>query len=798
MSIATDFRFALRRIGRHPGYAMGLIATLALGIAVSAAMYSVVHGVVVKGLDYPHPDRLLVLKSANSQIGGDAMALSGAEAESLIEIEQGIDSAGYYFWGGATYLGGETPRMVSGIHVGGDFFQTLGVSPQLGRWLVAEDGGADARIVLGHGLWQELFGGDPGVLGQPFPMAGMTATIVGVMPAGFGYPAEGVGYWIGHDMTDLRADVGLYQNARFFSAIARMRAGIAVDSAVEALHQHSLRLADAQGAALRDWQLRATTLLDDTVGTVRPVLLALLLIAALALLVACANAVNLVVLRGVARMQELAVQQALGASGGRLARALFLETIVLGVIATVLGILLAAVALRYFVGIGDSGVPRSGNVGLSLPVLVAAAAFGLLASLVAASVPAWRLRRVDAAGALRSGDTRVIGIGGLGRALPVLACAVSVGGLAAALLLAGSLWKLERVAIGYETAPVLGLQLFRDPDPSPGGYASELIRTLRAVPGVAEAATMSSMPLSPIGAIPVDVTVPGRELREPLMPNVRTVSGPAHDVLGLTLLRGRWLGDGDHAGSEPVAVVNQSFAERVFPAQDAIGQTISVPPFGTSGARRSFRIVGIMADARMKSVLKPAEPELWLPDAQYWVSSITALMRAHSDPASLLQPAQRAVWALHPDQGIHLSPLLAALRDRQLRTPRFFARNAGAFAFLALLLSAIGVHSVVAFQMTRRRREFALRLALGSDSRQLAGRVLRSGYGLGLPAALIGAMLGLAFAQVLQSAVVGMDGAGVWATVVAALLLLVIVGLSCLRSVFAAVRTEPMLALRSD
>lgn len=796
MRLATDLRFALRRIGRHPGYALGLIATLALGIAVCVAMYSVVHGVVVRGLDYPQADRLHVLASANSELGGQAMPLSGAEAESLSSIGAGVEAAGYYFWGGATYLGGETPRMISGIHVGGEFFRTLGVAPQLGRWLVAEDGGPEARIVLGHGLWQELFGGDPNVLGQPFPMDGMTATIVGVMPPGFGYPAQGVGYWIGHDMSDVRSDVGIYQNARFFMGIARAEGSPAMLG--QALQRHSQALVEQHGSALANWNLQATSMLDDLVGGVRPVLLALLLIAALALLVACANAVNLVVLRGTARMQELGVQQALGASNAQLARSMFLETLLLGAAATVAGVALASLALRFFVGIGDSGVPRAAEVGLSLPVLAAATGFGLLVSLLAASLPAWRLRRLDAAGALRSGDARVVGMAGPGRALPVLACAVSVGGLAAALLLAGSVWKLERVPMGYETTSVLGMQVFRDPDPGQGAYTRQLIEKLRAVPGVADAATMSSMPLSGIGAIPVQVTVPGREMREPLMPRVRTVAGPVQDVLDLRLLRGRWLGDADHANAEPVAVVNQAFAERVFPGVDAIGQSIAIPPFGVSGDLRQFRIVGIMADARTVSVLRPAEPELWLADAQYWVSSVSLLVRAHGDPAALVQPAQRAVWDLHPDLGIYQSVTLATLRDRQLRSPRFFARNAGAFAALALLLAAIGVHAVVAFQMTRRRREFALRLALGSRRGQLAGQVLGNGYRMGLPAAALGIGLGIGFAQVLQSVVVGVEGVGLWASVAAATLLLAIVGLASLRSAIGAMRTEPMLALRSD
>lgn len=800
-ALLSDLRISFRRLSRHPGYALGLIATLALGIGVCAAMYSIVHGVVMKGLDYPESDRLVVLTSANTETGGEPGALSGAEAESLGSIAHGLESSGYYFWDGATYLGGERPKMLTAIRVGGEFFRALGVQPQLGRWLTAEDQGGAGRVVLGHQLWMELFGGDPDVIGKPFRMDWITADIVGVMPPGFGYPAQGVGLWIAHDPAQVRADPALYQNARFFAAIGRRAPGVSMQTLAADLERHSGLVAEAEGAALRNWRLQATGMLEDTVGSVRPVLFALLLIAGLALLVACANVANLVVLRGVSRMQELGIHQALGASSGRLARLVFTETALLGVMATVLGVLLAHLALQYFIGLGDSGVPRAREVSLDGAVIAVSAAIGLLASFAAAALPAFRLRRLDIAGSLRAGDARLAGQFGLGRIsrwLPVAAGALSVGGLAAALLLANSIWQLERTPLGYDTAPVLALQTFREPDDESATFGRELVRRMSALPGVEAAAFSSSMPLSGIGAIPVDVTVAGRDQREPLRPTVRTVEGPVHRVLGLSLLRGRWIEPGDHERAEPVAVVNQAFVERVFADEEAIGKVVSIPPFGQGGDRRDFRIVGVMADARMASPARSAGPELWVPFAQYPTSSIAVMVRAQGDPAQLLRPAESVLFDLRPDEGIYQTQLLSQMLERRLATPRFFARNAGAFALLALLLAAIGVHSVVAFQMARRQREFALRLALGSAPRGLAARVLRYGYALGLPAAGIGLLLGLGFGQSLRSAVFGIEDA-IWASAaISAALLLVIVALACLRSMREAMRVQPMAVLRGE
>ncbi len=794
--ILLDLDGAARHLWRRPAHAFGVILTLALGIGVCAAMYSVVHGVMLKGLDYPEPARLRVLGAIDTSTAGEGM-LAGAEAESLGELRS-FESAGYFLWGGVTHTGGEQPRMLSLILTGGEFFETLGVRPLLGRWLTAEDANRDSGVVLSHALWQSLYAGDPDVIGKPFQVDWIQSSVVGVMPAGFGYPAQGIDLWVGYDVARLRAEPGLFENARFLKGVGRLAAGVDEDALARELGSHSQALGEQYGASLRDWRLQAQSMLDDEIGEVRPVLLALMLIALLALGVACANVVNLVLLRGLARQRELAVHQALGASQGRLARRVFIETLLLGVIATALGVLSAGLAVRGFVGLADSALPRADEVGLDPQALAMAIAIGLLASLLAALLPALRLWRQPPAEGLRGGVRVLQGRGGISRLLPIAACAVSVGGLAAALLLAGSVRHLEHVPLGFEPSGVLSLQLFRDPDPGQGAFNHSLIEQLRGVPGVASAATLSSAPLSGLGAVPVDVQVVGRDAFEPLRPRVRTASGPVQDVLGLNLLQGRWLLDSDHAEAEPVAIINRAFAERVFANQDPIGQSVSVPPFGVAGERRRFRIVGVMEDARMTRVAQRAEPELWLPDAQYWVSSVAVLARTHTDPGGLVTAAQKAVWGLYPDQGIYSTQLLANVRDRQLATPRFFARNAGAFALLALLLAAIGVHSVVAFQLAQRQREFALRLALGSAPRALALRVFEGGLRLGLPAALLGAALGLVFAQVLRGVVVGVDAA-IWISpALAALLLLAVVLAASAHSMRRALRVQPMEALRGD
>lgn len=795
-ALRADLRLTLTALRRAPTHALAVVLTLSLGIAVCAAMYSVVYGVMLKRLDYPAAERIVVIGARDAQ--GESGLLTGAEAETLAALP-GVEQAGYFLWGGVTDTRSGEPKMRTLIMTGGEFFKTLGITPQLGRVLGPQDMNRDSGVVISHALWQEAYGGDPDVIGQPFHVDWVRATVVGVMPPDFAYPAEGIDLWIGHDLARLKEQAPLFENARFLKAIGRAAPGVTPDALNGLLAQHSERLAQ-RWPGLREWRLDAVSLLDDQIGDIGHVLLALFAIAALALLVACANVVNLVLLRGLRRAQDLAVHQALGASRGRLARQLALETLLLGAVATALGIAGAALALRLFVGLADSDLPRADEIGLDLPALTVVVAIGLAASLGAALLPAWRLSRDPRGATTQAGGGRVVsGSGGLSRWLPIAACAVSVGGLSAALLLAGNVRHLERVPLGYDADPLLMLLLFHDAQPD-GPSLRELLEPLGALPGVEAAASLSAGPLSPLGSIPVDLTVVGRDQEEPLRPRVRTVAGPIETALGLTLHRGRWFGAGDHARAEPVALVNRRFAERVFGSADALDQRISLPPFGTGGERREFRIVGVMEDARLDHLSRPSEPEVWLPDAQYPVSAMAMLLRAAPgiDPGSLLKPAQQTIWAQFPQQGIYSTQRVAELRDQQLAMPRFFARNAGAFALLALLLAAIGVHAVVAFQLACRRREFALRLALGAAPHSLAGRVLATGLALGLPAAALGALLGYGFAQVLQSVVVGIEAGRVLMPTLAAALLLVVVVLASLRSMRAALAVQPITALRAD
>ena len=238
----NDLRLALRRLWRHPGYALGVVLTLALGIGVCAAMYSVVHGVVMRGLDYPQADRLVVLGSANTATGGEPGGLSLAEVDALAGPLPSIESSGYYFWDGATWLGGEHPKMISAIQVGGEFFRTLGTRPALGRWITPADQTPEGAVMLSHALWLELFDGDPDVVGRMFRMDPISAPIVGVMPEDFGYPARGVGIWLAHEDSALRAQPAIAINARFLFGIllGRWRRNEHVD--IHEARQVTLRL----------------------------------------------------------------------------------------------------------------------------------------------------------------------------------------------------------------------------------------------------------------------------------------------------------------------------------------------------------------------------------------------------------------------------------------------------------------------------------------------------------------------------------------------------------------------------
>lgn len=785
----------IQRLLRAPGYALALLATLTLGLSLTVTMFAVVYGVALAPLPYPDDDRIMVLGSERPRTGANG-GLTPRDAVETLPRMASLQSFAHYSYGGADLLQGDRPRNLTLNTVSAEFFDVLGVAPMLGRGLGADDIGKP-RTVLSHATWQNVFGGDPDVLGKTLKLNWISAEIVGVMPPSFDFPSPEVAIWLAADQQELAAlDAGVYNNARFLNGIARLRPGVS-----ETRFNAELQ-AQVQGQSnADDWVLRGERLLDAVVGDRDTLLLALLGISALVLLIGCANAAHLVMVRGLDRLGKFAVMGALGASRQRIAGEFLVEVAVIAALALVLSLALTAVGMQSFVGLIDSGLPRATEIRVTPVVAGFALLNTLLVVLVCGAWPTWRMYASGIHGDLRRRVGVAPGTAAMERTLPVVAIALSLAALSTAALLAISAHRLATQDDVASVDRILAVQLF--PGSRDGEQVAEFLERTRlsaaAIPGVEHVALMSGAPFTQVGSLRLDITPASGVKADSRTVQGRAISGPALESLGVRLLRGRALSADDRAGTAKVVLLNERAARELFDGVDPIGRTIAVPPYGSGGDMIDFEVVGIVEDRKLDRVADAAaRPEIWLPFTQYPVPFGSLLLTSSLPPKSLIRAAESAVWSVDAKQGIYRTFAPADDRDAQLAAPRFFARNAAAFAMFALALSMVGVYAVLAVDLSRRRRELALRAALGASRADALRFVAAKGMLIGIPGALIGIALAAAMAKGIGSVLFDVSNATPWVVGGASLPLLVLTALACWALARRIARVEPNLALREE
>ncbi len=776
----------LNRLLRAKSYSLTLLATLSVGLALSIAMFAIVWGVAFAPLPYPDSHEIVYLNAERAQ----SRARGGlTPREALVDLPgiAALENVAYYQWGGVDWIDkGETVVFTINT-VAPNFFDVLQAPAFLGRTLTRDDAGTQ-RLVLSHSTWQRI-SGDPAIVGTVLNTGWISAEVVGVMPPSFAYPDNEVALWIVADESGLRDDPAVFDNARFLNAIARINP------------ESSMAAVDAQLAQLRpptgdEWTLRARVLLDAEVGARRPLLMALLAIALLVLIVGCANAAHLVFVRGHERARSLTVMRALGASPARTAFEFFAETASISALALIIALVLARVALNS-IGIADSGLPRLDNIAISPLVIAFAAGCAIVAMLLAGLLPAWRLRAAE-----RQSLTRQINAPSLGwveRVLPGVAIALSLAAAATAGALSLS---AERMASQPQLADVnklLALQLWRNgnaPETDEAFFADAL-RSLQATPGAQRVALMSGAPFSQIGSLNLDVHTSETPDRSHSI-QTRSVAGPVMEMLGGRIVRGRGLSADDVKGSAPVAVINERAVFELFGDNNPIGERLTIPPYG-SGEPRSFEIVGVMANLTSDRVdFKRPSAELWLSFVQYPVPFGAFLVEAQAAPMALAKASEAAIKSADPGQAIYATFAPKELIAQQLALPRFFARNASLFALLAMGLAVIGIYGVLSVDLARRRRELALRAALGAGGRALIAQVARQGALIGVPGLVLGSVLAAFAIDQIQRTLVGVEGhIGLVIASAAAALLLLLGSISIVLGRRAA-SVDPALALRSE
>ena len=732
-----DVRYAWRRLVHSPGFSAVAVVTLALGIGANSAIFSVVNGVLLKPLPYPNPGELFAIFHVTD---GQRAAMSGPNFWDVSQQARTLASTAALATYRAILTGQGDPVRLDAAEVTGRFFTVLGTHPLLGRALADDDCRPKAPrvVVLGEGLWQQRFGGRPDIIGTRITLDGVPTEVVGIMPAGFAYPAGRV-LWTAAEYTE--SFTTSQRGAWYLTVLGRARAGVPVEQVAAEVEAIGRQLATTYPNSNDGVGFTAVPLLEATVGRVRKAVLVLLGAVAVVLLIACVNVANLLLARGASRESEIAVRAALGAGRGRLIRQLLTESVILGVLGAALGLLVAVWGVEILIGLQPQGIPRLDNVEVEGRVVLFTASLAVVTAIIFGLFPAVHATRAALAGNLKEGARRTLTSRSASRlrgGLVIAEVALAVVLLAGAGLLVRSFARLAAVDPGFPQDRALTFELSL-PDARYEGSAQQvaffdqLLPRLAAIPGVRAAGAVLGLPLSGMRfgfTFEVDGRPPLPPAQQPAM-QVRVATPSYFSTLGIPLKRGRLFDHKDREGAPQVAVITESAARAFFPGEDPLGRKIKLGWGSGPGAPNAGgEIVGIVGDVKDAGLSESEAPQVYLPYAQRPVQLMAVVLKTTVPPESVAAAARRAVAEVDP-----LVPLgnLRTLEDillRSLSQPRFYMLVLAIFAVMALLLAAIGVFGVLSYAVAQRTREIGIRMALGARGTAVVRLILAHAFTL--------------------------------------------------------------------
>jgi predicted permease len=797
-AIAQDIRYALRTFVKEPAFTAVILVTLALGIGAGTAIFSALNAVLLKPLPYPQPDRLVRLVAYNPTMGITGSNVSAADFLDWKREAHGFESLGAFATfsdslSGAGSQGAE--RIAGAMEV--DLFRVLGVPPARGRDFTAADAhpGVASSAVVSHGFWQRRFGSDESALGKGL-RPDMPTTVVGVMPPGFAYPPN-VDLWV-PGLLDPASDP---RENRFLEAVGRLKAGVTVDQAQAELDAISTRLDAAFPTTNRGWRVRLVPLADFVVGDARRTLLLLFGAVGLVMLVACVNVANLLLAQVAGRQREIAVRAAIGAARSRIVRQVLTESLVLSLIAGVIGVVIGGWALDLLIAIGGSGIPRLEQAALDRTVLLFAIAVSIATGVLFGLLPALHVSRSSLVQALREGSPGAGSRSWTRRVLVVAEVAIALVLLVAAGLLVRSFAGVQRIDVGFNPAHLLTMRVtLSGPKYGRQGpdvvYFDEAIRRASAVPGVQSAAAVLALPVGGGGFYL------GRGFIRPGMPHptegfssgFQMVTPGYFRTLGVPLLKGRDFDAHDTASSVPVAVINRTLAERFFAGENPIGQHVLV----WHDEQKPREIVGVVGDLKSADLTGAAGGEMFVPNTQSWINDLTLVARTDGAPAASAAAVKAAVETVDPAQAVYDVKTFDSVMRDALAQQRFSVTLFAAFAALALTLAAVGLYGVMTQVVNGRAREMGVRLALGARPSEVRGLVVKQALSLLAVGLAIGIPSSLAAARLLGKLLYGVDATDPLTFAAVAAILAAVTWLSASIPAARATRIDPSTALRSE
>ena len=798
-SLLQDVRYAIRGIVRQPGFTVGVILLLAIGIGANVAMFSAFFQSLVRPLPYPESENLVLGRT--TFFGYPNPDMSAYDYFDYREQNNVFESVGAIRTGSrfATITGGEEPERVNTVIVSWDLFPTLGVSTVSGRHFTPEEGvlGAPDVAIISGGYWQSRFAGSPDAVGSTLVINDASHTIVGVLPASFEFLHD-VDVWLPMRRDSPEANSRGWHN---WLLVGRMMPGVTLDRAQADLDVISAQLAADFPESNRDKEVLLTQLQDAFAEDFQTTVVLLMGAVGLVLLIACGNVASLLLARGATRRVELSVRAALGASSARIVRQLLTESSVTALSGGVLGIALALCFQKLLGQVIPADVPGLDNIGFSWPMLVFAVVVSVATGLVFGILPAIQAARGNVAGEVRSGVRTTDSRGQRIQSILVVAqVAVSVILLIGSGLLLKSFATLRAVEPGFDAENLLATEIqissnkYSD-ESARELFFSALLADLRAIPGVSDVAMVNQLPILNPGnnmfAYSADEPPPeGRDRRAAFW---RTPMPGYFNAMGIPLLRGRGLEASDRFGSPPVLVINETMARTLFRDQNPLGKRVAVPIHDAV-----FEVVGVVGDVRIEGTRYTPRMAMYASFYQHPSLTMRVAIRSEIEHASLATAVRDVVW--NSDRDIAVSGLTRTdeVIAHKVSSEKVVATSVTLFAAVAVLLAALGLYGVLAYYVNRRRHEIGIQVALGADSGQVLRPILKKGLSLvvlGIALGLVGAFWGARLLQTLLFEVEPTDAA---TFVFVSLFFTVVASVACLVPALRALKVDPVTVLAAQ
>jgi putative ABC transport system permease protein len=808
-----DVRFAFRSLSRDRLLALTILATLALGIGATTAFFSIVDAVLLRPLPFPYAGRLMMLSSVRDN--GELSTVFGPDYTAWLErCHNCEDVAAFSGTSAGNFSGGSAPVRIPIGHVTANLFATLGVQPVLGRTFLPDETGrafigsseqttSITAVVISHGLWQRVFGGDPGVIGKMVTVDGDRCTVVGVMPEGFTFPNR-ADAWV-------PATINVRRDNAYLQVVARLRPGVTREAANAEVQAITTDVDRQQAAGSAKTIVAVTPLQQFITGDMRAPLLTFLGAIGFVLLIACANVANLLLARGATRPKELAIRAALGASRARVIRQLITESLVFALAGGALGLVLAAWLTRAFVAFAPGAIPRLNEVGLDGRVLAFTALLSLATGVLFGLGPAFRGSRTELNAALQEGGARVAGSvarNRLRRLLVAAEVALALVLLIGSGLLVKSFVELRQTPLGFDPSGTMTASLTLPDAEYPTvarmqAYYAAALQRLEALPDVRAVGIVSAAPLHRTGArVSGGIAVEGEPTERDITTRKIAISGGYFRAAGIPLLKGRTFDDRDTAASAKVLIVSESLANTLWPNQNPIGRRLNIGFGGEQGILRE--VVGVVADVKHDAIEEPSLSALYQPyqqviERQRWrVSEMTFIVRTANAPQAVASALRATLAQIDPALPVYSVASTVDVVAMRTADPRFYTLLLGSFALLALALAVAGIYGVIAFSVSQRTHELSIRMALGASARNVIGLILADGMAPVVAGTLLGLLGAFALTRTLSRFLYQVSVTDT-STFLAICLLLTMVGLlACYVPARRATRLDPVEALRRE